>query len=497
MHREADRFSRGLEMLIEVQTQLAVELHRRGEMVPRELKELTDTTEENADGMGIHRSQVRAIKKLLEGLLQKQQILLTAFADAPQAGALPREEFTLKRERLQDIMTGTHSVIAVFNHVFEQRKNQDYRGILDAADLLATYCYQPCINLANEWRKEPAGTFREPPLTYLNAARSAAAIARHETLDEIGLALFSGMELLLPIPVISLTFHDTAVFWSLCSLYHESGHLLSLELGLSEALKEFLQARLKESNNRQQWGDLWVEEMVADTFAVLLGGAGYTYSLMNLLFNTTSEVITDSGLGAHPNSYVRVFLLGALLRKTGVAELGEVAEQIETEWREFYGDPPAFLQPFVSECDAVAEILMHQPLAPLKGKCLHDFAHNNEGDLNLPDCARDHTRVLLLSDHLRRLETRPQDANNSSWIRLVPAAAQLAVRATKTNVPDKLLDINTRAAAFLNSLPHPAFLAGASPAIHNAYIDGLVESLDFSALRRKAQANSKGENNVD
>jgi hypothetical protein len=484
-------------MLVELQTQLAVELHRRGEMVPRELKELTDMTEANAEGMGIHRSQVRAIKKLLEGLLQKQQNLLSAFADAPKAGELSREEFTLKRERLQDVLTGTHSVIAVFNHVFEQRKNQDYRGILDAADLLATYCYQPCIDLANKWRKEPEGTFREPPLTYLNAARSAAAIARHETLGEIGLALFSGMELLLPIPVISLTFHDTAVFWSLCSLYHESGHLLSLELGISEALKEFMQASLKASDNKQLWGDLWMEEMVADTFGVLLGGAGYAYSLMNLLFNTSSEVITDSGLGAHPNSYVRVFLLGALLRGTGVAELGEVAKRIEDEWREFYGDPPNFLRPFVSECDAVAEVLLHQPLAPLSARCMHDFARNNHGFPNLPDCARDHERVVLLSDHLRNLGTRPVDADNSSWIRLVPAAAQMAVRATKKDVPNKLLEINTRAASFLNSLPRPAFLAGVAPAVHNAYIDGLVESLDFSTLRRKAQASPKGENNVE
>lgn len=484
-------------MLAELQTQLAVELHRRGEIVPRELTELTEMTEANAEGMGIHRSQVRAIKKLLEGLLQKQQNLLSAFADAPQAGALPREEFTLKRERLQDVMTGTHSVIAVFNHVFEQRKNQDYRGILDAADLLATYCYQPCINLANEWRGEPQGTFREPPLTYLNAARSAAAIARHETLGEIGLALFSGMELLLPIPVISFTFHDTAVFWSLCSLYHESGHLLSLELGLSEALKEFMQASLAGSPNLRMWGDLWLEEMVADTFGVLLGGAGYVYSLMNLLYNTASEVIMDSGLGAHPNSYVRVFLLGALLRATGVAELGEVAARVEAEWRDFYGAPPAFLQPFISECEAVAEVLLHQPLPPLNKKCLHDFARHNEGSPNLPDCARDHAHAVLISDHLRRLETRPANANNSSWIRLVPAAAQMAVRATMTDVPNQLSAINTRAMAFLNTLPRPTFLAGMAPAVHNAYIDGLVDSLDFSTSRRKARTDAKGENNVE
>lgn len=464
--------------------------------MPQELTELMDMTEANAEGMGIHRSQVRAIKKLLEGLLQKQQNLLSTFADAPNAGALPREEFTLKRERLQDVMTGTHSVMAIFNYVFEQRKNQDYRAMLDAADLLATYCYQPCIDLANKWRKEPEGTFREPPLTYLNAASSAAAIARHETLGEIGLALFSGMDLLLPIPVISFAFHDTAVFWSLCSLYHESGHLLSLELGLSEALKEFMQARLNDSPNKQQWGDLWLEEMVADTFGVLLGGAGYAYSLMNLLFNTASEVITDSGVGAHPNSYVRVFLLCSLLRTTGVVELGEVATAIEAEWREFYGDPPAFLQRFVSECDAVAEVLLHQPLAPLHEKCLHDFARNNENVLDLPDCARDHNRVVLLADHFRKLENRPVDANNSSWIRLVPAAAQMAVRATKTEVVNNLQGISSRAATFLNSLPHPAFLAGGSPAVHNAYIDGLVESLDFSTVRRKAQARSKGENNV-
>jgi hypothetical protein len=218
---------------------------------------------------------------------------------------------------------------------------------------------------------------------------------------------------------------------------------------------------------------------------------------MNMLFVTSDEVIMNSGTGAHPNSYVRVFLLAALLRGTGVAGLGEVATQIEAEWREFYGDPPTFLQSLVSECGAVAELLLHQPLDPLGGKCLHDFARGNAGTPDLPDCERDHERVRRLSAHLRGLDSRPPDSDNSSWIRLVPAAAQAAVRASKTNVTERLTKINAAAAEFLNSLPRPNFLAGVSIEVHNAHIDSLVERLDFTALRRKAAADKKGEKNVE
>jgi hypothetical protein len=465
------------------QQRLAVELLRRGELLPREVAELKQQSEDNGQGMGIHRSQIEAIKKLLDQTMGSQSSLLAKIDDPAKAGALSREEFTLTRERLQDTLTGAHSVMAVFRHLFAQRNDPSYRDMLDAADLVAAYCYLPCRRLVNGWKSLPEGTFREPPLTYLNAASSPAAITRHKNLSEVGLALFAGAERQLPIPVISFTFHDTTAFWSLCSLYHEVGHLLSLDLGLSDALKPPLQQRLAASPNVTRWADKWVEEMVADAFGVLLGGAGYAHSLMSLLFISEDEMM-NSGLGPHPNTYVRVFLLAALLRATDVAELKAAADECEASWRGFYGEP-AFLKSYLGECADVADVLMNAKLATeLAGRCLLDFARNNQTAPDAPDCARDHSRLVKLSDFFRRLEPRPA-TSDQSWIRLVPAAAQLAVSNTKTNVAVRLVEIHTLSLVYLNALPRPQFLSGAAVNIHKQYMDNLFGGFDFSALKRK------------
>ena len=466
----------------DLQQRLSVELLRRGELLPREVADLKLQSELNGQGMGIHRSQIDAIKALLDQARGSQSKLLEKIDDPAKAAALSREEFTLTRERIQDTLTGAHSVMAVFRHLFAQRLDASYRDMLDAADLVAAYCYLPCRRLVNRWKQLPEGTFREPPLTYLNAASSPAAITRHKNLSEIGLALFAGAERQLPIPVISFTFHDTTAFWSLCSLYHEVGHLLSLDLKLSDALKPLLQARLAQSPNKERWGDKWVEEMVADAFGVLLGGAGYAHSLMALLFNSEDEVV-NSGLGPHPNSYVRVFLLAALLRQTGVAELGALAQEAEAAWRGFYGEP-AFLKSYLDECAGVADALMNEQLEEeLAGRCLLDFARNTQTTPDAADCARDHARVVSLSDFLRELEPRPANSNQS-WIRLVPAAAQLAVSRTKDNVAAGLPKIHERSLAYLKSLPRPQFLSGAGVNNHKKYMNDLVGGFDFSALKR-------------
>ena len=460
-----------------LQQQIAVELRRRTQLLPQELGALKTSSSRVNTGMGIHQSQIEAVSALLEGLLAKQTERMKVFDDPAKAAALTRDEFAGLRADVELGLTGTHSIMAIFQYVFDQRSGKaEYGAALNAADLIAAYCYLPCMKLANRWSGAPEGRFREPPLTYLSARKSPVSITRHKALDNLGLTLYEEQESSLPIPVISLSFHNTAVLWTYCSLYHEVGHLLDQDLALRAALAGPLKERLGQSGNQEQWGQ-WLKEMIADAFGVILGGAGFADSLMSLLFNTAEEVVT-AGMDKHPNSYVRVFLISALLRSTGVPALGKAADEMGEAWRALYGEPDP-LKTYIGECEKVAAVLLDEPLDVLGGRRLRDFAGGDEHDPKAPDSAQDHDRVLRLADYLRFDFDRP--APEESWMRLVPAAAQMALRQADGDAAAASAGIHQRALAFIADLPHQEFLGDDSPKGHDEHMKDLISNFDVTA----------------
>lgn len=469
----------------ELQQRIAAELNRRTELLPDEIEEWNKQSNANSYGMGIHQSQVRAVSRLFEGMLKNQDTLKREL-DPAKAASMGQEDFTQKRQQLEQSLTGTHSIMSTFRYIFSQRDDtQPYKKILDAADLIAAYCYLPCIKLANRWNQKPDENYREPPLIYLNAKLSPAAITRRHYFGLIGLELQGEEELQLPISVISLSFHDTTAFWALSSIYHEVGHVLDQDLGLRAELGVKLTAKLANSPNVALWGKTWLGEIIADVFGVLLGGAGYSYALMNMLFKTKTEVV-DGDLGVHPNSYVRMFLISALLQRTGINSLQGIADKILTEWKALYGEPAAW-KSYVDECSAVAEVLLEQPLDALSGKCLLDFARDNEQFQNAPDLQADYQLGVQLAKYL---VTGIQDnelvgamQNGESLIRLVPAAAQLAMQEVKADYEAKLKLIHDNALDFLLNLEHKEFLADGASGDHDAYLDGFINGLNFSSLK--------------
>jgi hypothetical protein len=461
------------------QQRIATELSRRTKLLPDEIEEWNKQSDANNYGMGIHQSQVRAVTRLFEGMLNKQNALMGELD--PAKG---QEEFTQKRQDVEQSLTGTHSIMSTFRYIFSQRDDtQSYKKILDAADLVAAYSYLPCIKLANKWNDKSDEHYREPPLIYLNAKLSPAAITRRHFFGKIGLELQGEEELLLPISVISLSFHDTAAFWTLCSIYHEVGHVLDQDLGLRAKLGEKLIEKLNAST-KENWGKTWLGEIVADAFGVLLGGSGYAYALMNMLFKTKGEVV-EGELGAHPNSYVRMFLVSALLHRTGIDSLKTTAEAISTEWKALY-DEPAIWKSYVEECTTVAEVLLEEPLAKLNGRCLLDFARNNAEFQNAADIQNDNQRAKALRQYLL---TGIEDndfiiamTNQESLIRLVPAAAQLAVQEITSEHEDTFELIHTNALEFLLKLEHKEFLADSVSDEHDAYVNDIIDRLNFSSL---------------
>src|ERR1041384_3209689 len=103
-----------------LQQQIATELCRRTELLPREIAEWNTQSDTNKYGMGIHQSQVRTVTKLFNAMLEKQNALKEAM-DPKQAATVPQETFTSKRMDLEQLLTGSHSIMATFRYIFSQR----------------------------------------------------------------------------------------------------------------------------------------------------------------------------------------------------------------------------------------------------------------------------------------------------------------------------------------------------------------------------------------
>lgn len=472
-----------------LQQQIATELCRRTELLPHEIGEWNTQSATNEYGMGIHQSQVKTVTKLFNSMLEKQNALIKDM-NPDKVAALSQETFTTKRTDLEQLLTGSHSIMATFRYIFSQRDDtQPYANILDAADLVAATCYLPCIQLFNRWNKIPDENYREPPLIYLNARLSPAAITRRHNFSLIGLALEAEEEMKLPLSIISLSFHDTASFWTLSSIYHEVGHVLAQDMNLNDDLSAALQKAFEARPNKDTW-KTWLNEMIADTFGVLLGGEGFARCLVSMLFKTKNEVIEESGTGKHPNSYVRVFLLGALLRRTGVDEFKAVADSIEAEWKSFY-DAPSILDPFVEECEKVAEVLLTAPLPVLgEQRSLLSFAiDKTEGINSLPDLKQDHTYAGAIARYLpaKKINNNFIAATQkpADLIRLIPAAAQLALRRVETDHLKQFESIHKNALELTLQLQKEAKMEfmGEDTNKHEAYLESLINKLDFSSLK--------------
>jgi hypothetical protein len=456
---------------------VTAELKLRSGLLPKEFADWQRDADANVNGAGIHQSQLAAIKILFDELKKTQARTLAALG---QAADLPT--FKVTRLELEQELAGTHGIFSIFQFALGQRDDPDYyRATLDIADLIAADCYRLCIERAGTWQAIDTKTFRAPPLTYLNALLSPAAFTRRHAFGAFKMPIEGNSELKLPISIVSLPFHHTSAVWTFCALHHEVGHIVDQDLGLYASIKPLLEAAIA-ADRRSVWVG-WLREMIADTFGVLLGHAGYGHLLAKLLLLPDAMVTELNPADRHPTPYVRIFLLAVLLKGTGVAELTELAEALTKEWREAYGDPPT-LQPFVNECEAVAGVLMNANLPCLKEHAIREFAP-------VAEISEAYTATAKLAGYLRTGLLRPQPAELRA--RLVPVAAQLAVSAVTANYDETCAKIHERASAYMSDiradmpefLDEDPFLAGGAPgssaAAREQYYRDLVRKLNFRA----------------
>ena len=458
---------------MDIQLQLLTSLNRRASLLSNEVGYWQQLANANAEGMGIHQTQVKAIKFLFE----EQEVKQEAAKNALETATLL--DFASKRMVLEYEMLANHGIMAIFRNIFAQREDETYyRRVLDFSDLVAADCYKLCTRLTIDWEAITQNELRVPPLTYLNTMYSPAAFTRRHTFSAFKMPLDSNRELMLPISIISLPYHHTQTVWTFCSIYHEVGHLLDQDLKLTTEVSTYLLEGLSASERVSIWRT-WCRELIADAFGILLGGMAFAQIMMKLLFLPKDEVIVSPSEAEdriHPTPYVRVFILGALLRGLQRPELSTTAINIEQQCREIYGDQPT-LKPFLDECALVVNILLSKPLIALKNHKLSDFASNER-------LGKDQELISKLGRFLCKGILRPQPEGFP--MRLIPVAAQLSLSAVTDDHATAYQNIQQRALEFAAAIRAtlPMFL-GPEDEISDereTFLRNLVRNLNFTTL---------------
>jgi hypothetical protein len=117
----------------------------------------------------------------------------------------------------------------------------------------------------------------------------------------------------------------------------------------------------------------WHKEMMADMFALLLGGPAAVESLMDVVGRGQASTVTFSPMGVHPTPFLRVLISLALLRRLGFEHM---ASDLRRVWCRMYprlgpDDIPAtMLKTFEPAAELAVDTMVFRPHRQLAGKSL-------------------------------------------------------------------------------------------------------------------------------
>jgi hypothetical protein len=178
-------------------------------------------------------------------------------------------------------------------------------------------------------------------------------------------------------PLITIPQHRLDNVWALSSVLHEVSHNLQADLGLWDVMPGLIHRRLTtEGNLPDEVGRVWArwhKEMMADMFALLLGGPAAVESLMDVVGRAQGSTVKFSPLGVHPTPYLRVLISLVLLRRLGFEHM---ASDLQRVWCRMYprlgpDDIPAvILTTFQPAAELAVDTMVFRPHRQLAGKSL-------------------------------------------------------------------------------------------------------------------------------
>jgi hypothetical protein len=226
-------------------------------------------------------------------------------------------------------------LFGMFYEVFAQRGTA-FGPSLAAHDAIAEDCYQAV-------RRAAPRIFDGPllkPVCYMEHGYSPATMRR-------GVSLSRLLGEANPFPLIRIPW-DRDQPWQSVFL-HEVAHNLQADLGIwqenRQAVLRRVMGRVRDPLLATIYGR-WHKEIFADLAALLLGGPAAAWGMADFLAHPQPRTMTYRPGGAHPTAYLRVYLLGEMLRRMG---FGPDATRLLRVWQGLYRSkaghriPPALL----------------------------------------------------------------------------------------------------------------------------------------------------------
>jgi hypothetical protein len=417
---------------------------------------------------GLSPSQRVALIAMITGLKERQRTVLEKLQTAT--------EEALFGDAIADFImetTGANELWRLFHFILEQSEDSGLQGPVKAAVRIAGDCYAHCIRKARLWQAIEPNRLREQPLVYLDAVDSPATASRGTKVQLLSLAVRQWRNLTLPLPFVLLPLNFAQSIWTFCALHHETGHNLDQDLHILQGLR----GKLPETvplDQEPAWRR-WSGEILADALGIVLGGAGFAVYLSTeaLLLGPAHRFRDLDPDAVHPPFLVRIPILTAMLRQTEVAALIEWADELDDAWRDV--TKPQWMQPFIDAAPLIAKLFLTGKLDALKGRTVLDFN---------PQLAADHQRASELSKWFCNCGARPDPNGAEMYPRLVPAAAQLALRAKAQPTSETLAALHARAIQYLELIPPGPVLAGGAE--RRQYLTDLMRTQSFPTNREGA-----------
>ena len=337
---------------------IAAEMRFQDHALSRELSEWqTRTMEEPA--FKVHRSQIVRICRALDSARQELGMDALSGDEVDDRDALFRN---LNRQRQH--LHALHTLWNFFRHKLLQRMQTSFQTFLLFADDLAWACYGPCLA---EMRGQAEG-LREPPLTFLSMEPAPFAQSRRSSFLPPGLSalerklLYASLRRM-PVPVIGLPWLHIGHFPDLILVGHETAHVVADDLALEQEFAPLIAGIGEIPEDRRAHWRAWLDEVFADIFGFLVGGAGFGFGLVRALAGDAGVILAEKAdpKGAYPPRRVRMAVARATAEHLGLDTA------FAATWENEYGPVSAPHAPDIEPL--VAAVLAH-PFTRVGGKTL-------------------------------------------------------------------------------------------------------------------------------
>jgi hypothetical protein len=449
-----------------LQQQTRVEFGRRLKVLSADVAAWTPA--DRLQNMGLSEPQRLALVNLLQDLDRRQK---DAFFNLDKD--LPAPKFADGKADLMLQMTGAQELWQVFRNILDQHEDQITKTAVRAATRVAGDCYQMCIRRARRWHAIPEERLREQPLVFLEAVESPATAGRSDQVRLISSSIRQWREVKLPLPIALLPFDYSQSIWTFCAIHHEVGHNLDQDLDLSPELRGSLFELLGPKD--KMWRR-WSKEILADVFGLVLAGVGFALSMaaLALTLGPATQFKQLDEQAEHPPLLLRLRLLSEMLLLTKVPGLVKWGNDLREAWDA--ASKPDWLGPFSEDAPKVAEHFLTSNIANLKDHSMLEFN---------PDLAAEHGVTDQLASFFLTGKNRPVPSKDDGMHpRLVPAAAQMALRRSEQPTAAVLEQLQVDALKYLDLIPPVAHLAApvVDAASRREYLQSLVMNIDFRSV---------------